>query len=403
MVALLVFAWVKLHALPLPHAWKWTLVYAAVCATICKLVHYVAHHYVIINGQHMEPIHIEVLLPAFVIGCVVDTPCARAELALQRASTLARLESKISVANSKHSQISVDTDSKIIVTSEHSKISVDTDRTHVAKVSSGVPLAWVDDEVKGMGVDIKLIGRGKLSEGSTGSPLAKIPCENCSSEGRSEVGVTVNEKERPTLPGTVHDDENGPIKMPRQTSQDSAIPIRSQSGSKMSLTSQSTLTSRLSRYGTKAELGDESHEEDATEHAAQTAVSMIFMVLVGLSMPPLIREDTGNEDEGSNVDAAFVIFHVAMVSLLMVVGKMFPVFCYRDEVPLSSRLALCLGMCPRGEVGASIIVISLELGVTGPAVTVAMLALVINLVMSGGFIGSVKLLLGKQQEHDMLH
>merc|ERR1740138_259898 len=77
----------------------------------------------------------------------------------------------------------------------------------------------------------------------------------------------------------------------------------------------------------------------------------------------------------------------------MILGKMFPLFCYGDQVGLKQRLALCLGMCPRGEVGASIIVISLELGVSGPAIIVAMCALAGNLVMSGGFIALVKLLL----------
>merc|ERR1719188_1256485 len=88
-----------------------------------------------------------------------------------------------------------------------------------------------------------------------------------------------------------------------------------------------------------------------------------------------------------------IVVHVLMVSLLMVIGKMFPVVCYRDEAAWKERVALCMGMCPRGEVGASIIVISLELGVEGPAVIISMCALVINLVLSGGFIGSVKLLL----------
>jgi hypothetical protein len=50
-------------------------------------------------------------------------------------------------------------------------------------------------------------------------------------------------------------------------------------------------------------------------------------------------------------------------------------------------------MCPRGEVGASIIVISLELGVSGPAIIVAMCALGGNLILSGAFIAAVKVLL----------
>merc|ERR1719160_800649 len=72
---------------------------------------------------------------------------------------------------------------------------------------------------------------------------------------------------------------------------------------------------------------------------------------------------------------------------------MFPVCSYRDESDWKGRLALCLGMCPRGEVGASIIVISLELGVKGPAIIIAMCALGGNLIMSGAFINMVKFLL----------
>ena len=39
-----------------------------------------------------------------------------------------------------------------------------------------------------------------------------------------------------------------------------------------------------------------------------------------------------------------------------ILGKMFPCVCYRDEADWMTRLALSLGMCPRGEVGAGIIV-----------------------------------------------
>ena len=64
----------------------------------------------------------------------------------------------------------------------------------------------------------------------------------------------------------------------------------------------------------------------------------------------------------------------------------FPLFCYRDEVDWQTRLALSLGMCPRGEVGAGIIVISIHAGISGPAVELAVVCLVINLVLSGAFV-----------------
>merc|ERR1719258_91015 len=93
------------------------------------------------------------------------------------------------------------------------------------------------------------------------------------------------------------------------------------------------------------------------------------------------------------MDAIGIAFHVLVVTILMIIGKMFPIVCYREEAVPSARLALCLGMCPRGEVGASIIVISLELGVKGPSVIISMCALGGNLIMSGVFIAAVKQLL----------
>jgi hypothetical protein len=138
--------------------------------------------------------------------------------------------------------------------------------------------------------------------------------------------------------------------------------------------------------------------ESALEEYVRTAISLTFMILVGLSMPALIGKNA--QDQGGGLSPGIIVFHVIMVSILMILGKMFPVFCYRDEAKVNGRTALCLGMCPRGEVGASIIVISLELGITGPAIIVAMCALGINLVMSGGFIACVKFLLRSEVPED---
>merc|ERR1712187_876193 len=106
---------------------------------------------------------------------------------------------------------------------------------------------------------------------------------------------------------------------------------------------------------------------------------------VGLSMPSLFSgkgEDT--------MEAKDVCFHVVAVTLLMIVGKLFLIFCYSNEADFRTRLGLGLGMCPRGEVGAGVIVISLSLGLSGPPVTVAVICLAINLVLSAGFILAVK-------------
>lgn len=59
-------------------------------------------------------------------------------------------------------------------------------------------------------------------------------------------------------------------------------------------------------------------------------------------------------------------------------------------------------MCPRGEVSAGIITISVRKGIHGQAVAVAVLALVIYLVMSGAFIMAVKVLAKRDMETDQL-
>ena len=50
------------------------------------------------------------------------------------------------------------------------------------------------------------------------------------------------------------------------------------------------------------------------------------------------------------------------------------------------RLALAIGMWPRGEVGAGVLIVSLGYGLGGPMITAAMLSLALNLVLTGVFI-----------------
>jgi hypothetical protein len=72
---------------------------------------------------------------------------------------------------------------------------------------------------------------------------------------------------------------------------------------------------------------------------------------------------------------------------------MFPLFCYRREATWRERLAISIGMFPRGEVGAGVLVISLSYGLAGPALTVAVLSLAFNLLCTGIFIWCVKQLI----------
>ncbi len=179
-------------------------------------------------------------------------------------------------------------------------------------------------------------------------------------------------------------------------------------------------------------LGDnepQAHHEIETpaERRAATAVAAVFMVLVGLSMPrilgpaaaipdgsmaqavePTLRAagapaaevaaaDLGRSEGVGRVTAAqpplawpAVALHVILLTALINLGKMFPALCYRREAHWRERLAVAIGMWPRGEVGAGVLVISLSYGIGGPIVTVAMLSLAFNLLLTGAFIYIVK-------------
>ncbi|MGE5246983.1 MAG: sodium:proton antiporter [Verrucomicrobiota bacterium] len=165
------------------------------------------------------------------------------------------------------------------------------------------------------------------------------------------------------------------------------------------------------------------------ERRAATAVSAAFMVLVGLSMPAIFSgadaqhpapsaaalhaaapgaavddpEVQGGPSVGRyartftarqpDMPWAAIALHVLLVTFLSNVGKMVPALCYRREAPWRHRLALAIGMWPRGEVGAGVLVVSLSYGIGGPIVTVAMLSLALNLALTGVFILGVRKLL----------
>jgi len=371
MIVLLAVAWFKLHAVKLPHSCWWTLFYGLIVAVFCKALHYVTHHSYELTDDavHMKPIHIEVLLPAFVIGCIIDTPCARAELAFQRKVSFERKKTILDLKALKEGKIE----------GEKSASSI---------TASGAMTSCSKPELV-----------GPCDKGSA----VKAPANSiCYDKSDAEAQV-------PTMSTTCYDKSEPPdaddgdlVRSITQTSGQTKKSEQSLNLIELNLKRQITgssaasVKSRLSRYGLDLPSEDEHHGSEL-EQNVQVTVSMVFMVLVGLSMPALIGKNAKNEGD---LEPGFIAFHVVVVSILMILGKMFPIFCYRDEAPLSHRLALCLGMCPRGEVGASIIVISLELGVSGPAVIISMLCLVINLVFSGAFIGMVKILLRKPAVSD---
>lgn len=134
---------------------------------------------------------------------------------------------------------------------------------------------------------------------------------------------------------------------------------------------------------------DFEHHHDPAEARVQTLVSSAFMVLVGLSMPA-ISSLTG---EGASVDWGMIALHVLALTVLGNLGKMFPVFCYRSEAGWRERLAVAVGMFPRGEVGAGVLVVAIGYGIDPEFVLIAALSLALNLLLSGVFIAVVQRLL----------
>lgn len=139
------------------------------------------------------------------------------------------------------------------------------------------------------------------------------------------------------------------------------------------------------------------HIESRTEYNVSTAVSYLFMFLVGVSMPQFIGIDLGASSAGSDsitgsqpmMSWGMIALHVVAVSALSNIGKLMPIFFYRDR-KFSERLALSIGMFTRGEVGAGVIFIAIGYSLGGPALLISVLTIVLNLVLTGGFVMLVK-------------
>ena len=103
------------------------------------------------------------------------------------------------------------------------------------------------------------------------------------------------------------------------------------------------------------------HKEHDTpvERKVSTGISFLFMFLVGMSMPHFIGVNFAETHTGTHsvtgsqemMSWGMILFHVVIVSFLSNIGKLCPMFFYRDR-KLSERLALSIGMFTRGEVGA---------------------------------------------------
>ena len=124
------------------------------------------------------------------------------------------------------------------------------------------------------------------------------------------------------------------------------------------------------------------HKEIDTpvEHKVSTGVSFLFMFLVGMSMPHFIGVNFAETHAGTHsvtgsqemMSWGMIALHVLIVSLLSNIGKLFPVFFYRDR-KFSERLALSIGMFTRGEVGAGVIFIALGYNLGGPALVLSLI------------------------------
>ena len=135
------------------------------------------------------------------------------------------------------------------------------------------------------------------------------------------------------------------------------------------------------------------HIDTKVEHNVATAISFLFMFLVGVSMPVFFGIDFAKQSaEAATITGAqpmmswpMILLHVLIVSFLSNIGKLFPLFFYRDRRK-RERLALSIGMFTRGEVGAGIIFIALGYNLCGPALMISVLTIVFNLILTGIFV-----------------
>ncbi len=139
------------------------------------------------------------------------------------------------------------------------------------------------------------------------------------------------------------------------------------------------------------------HIPTLTEVRVTDTISYVFMLLVGLSTPLFIQTpsisiesiQTSITASQAMMSPSLIAWHVFVVTILSNLGKLFPLFFYRDR-DIRERLALSVGMFTRGEVGAGILVIALGYNLGGPILIISILSLVLNLILTGFFVVFVK-------------
>lgn len=147
------------------------------------------------------------------------------------------------------------------------------------------------------------------------------------------------------------------------------------------------------------------HVGGKVEMTVSSLVSIVFMLLVGMSMPLIDFSDTAAAADSESLISSIppmsgwvIALHVLVVTLLSNFGKLAPMFFYRDH-SLTERLALSVGMFARGEVGAGVIFIALGYNIGGPILLISVLTLVLNLILTIGFVYAVKHLALKAEKN----
>lgn len=134
-----------------------------------------------------------------------------------------------------------------------------------------------------------------------------------------------------------------------------------------------------------------------SDERVSNGISYFFMLLVGLSMPLFMGVDfeAAAQNSTSIISAipmlpwGTIAFHVLMVTLISNIGKLFPLFFYKDRT-VGERLAVSVGMFTRGEVGAGVLFIAIGYNLGGVLLVVSVLAMCLNLLLTGFFITYVK-------------
>jgi Kef-type K+ transport system membrane component KefB len=149
-----------------------------------------------------------------------------------------------------------------------------------------------------------------------------------------------------------------------------------------------------------AEYADTGHGASAYESPAQAildwAIKGGFMLLAGMALPPI---------QLGGMSIVAVLAHLICITIVSNIGKCVPMMAYRDEATPRERLALCIGMFPRGEVGIGVLLVSLEIfrqqnildsSAVQQSMTISALSLALNLALTGVFIMAVIRLLPRQ-------